>query len=127
MNTKKDIGKNLQKLRKAAGYSSARSYAEHMGYNPNTYTQYEQGLISISYEKAWEIADDLNCTMDEIGGREAPKSFADPRQESLNNCYENMNEIGKSTLATVARSMEKDTANRILKDGEEYLENQQGA
>lgn len=127
MVTKKDIGKNLQRLRKNGGYSSAKAYAEHMGYNPNTYTQYEQGLISISYERAWEIADDLGCTLDDIGGRKPPRIYADPNQQRLNDCFENMNEKGQATLVSVAQGLEKDIANRIVKEGQEYLADQQGA
>ena len=33
----------LQKMRKAAGWKSARAFAEHIGMPVDTYTQYEQG------------------------------------------------------------------------------------
>ncbi len=117
MVTKKEIGSSLQRLRKAAGFKSAKSFAEFMGYNPNTYTQYEQGIVSLSFERAWEIADALDCTLDEIGGRIPPRSYADVGQQRLNDCYENMNSQGQQTLVSVARSMERDAANRIVKDG----------
>lgn len=69
---RKAIGKQLQKLRKEAGYRSAASFAEKIGVNPNTYTQYEQGLGGLSYERAWDLADALHCSLDELGGREWP-------------------------------------------------------
>ena len=66
---KKTIGKSLQAARKAAGYKSARSFAEHMQYNVGTYTNWEQGKQMFSLEQACEMADALNCTLDELGGR----------------------------------------------------------
>ena len=53
----KQIGKNLQKLRKLKGYNSAKEFAEHAGISTNTYTGYEQGRIALTFERAWQIAD----------------------------------------------------------------------
>lgn len=118
---KKSVGKNLQARRKEAGYKSAKSFAEYIGMETSAYTEYEQGRRSFTYEQAWEFADALNCTLDAIGGRIPPKQsqFSDEKQSYLNNCYENMNDKGKDTLLSVARSMERDTANRIVKDRED--------
>lgn len=71
---KKQIGKSLQKRRKDAGYSSAEKYAVHMNEKPDTYTGYEQGRIALPLDKAWEFADDLECTLDELVGRDFPPS-----------------------------------------------------
>lgn len=60
----------LQKVRKAAGWKSARAYAEHLGIPVDTYTQYEQGKRTMNIIVAWEIADDLGCTLDAIAGRD---------------------------------------------------------
>lgn len=123
----KQVGASLQRIRKAAGFKSARSFAEHIKMNPQTYTDYEQGKSMFSYERAWTIADALNCSLDELGGRKALKSYEDPGQQRLNNCYENMNDSGQQTLVSVAQGLEKDPANRIIKDGQEHLANQQSA
>lgn len=112
----------LQNIRKARGFKSARDFAEHIGMNGATYTDYEQGRRSFSLEKAWEFADALDCSLDDLAGRKRPRKFGDPMQEALNASYENMNERGKDTLTAVARSMEKDTANRTFKDGEEHAD-----
>ena len=74
---RKNVGKQIQKLRKDAGYTSAKAFAERIGFNPNTYTQYEQGVSGFNYEQAWIMADALECSMDELGGREWPKDGAD--------------------------------------------------
>lgn len=63
---------NLQKLRKEAGWKSAKAYAEHLGLNPATYTEYEQGRISMPIRTAWAIADDLDVSLDELVGRTPP-------------------------------------------------------
>lgn len=68
---------NLQALRKKAGYKSAVAYAEHIGINPKTYTNYEQGTSPMSVDTAWTIADDLGCTLDELVGREWPEPESD--------------------------------------------------
>lgn len=61
---------NLQAMRKRAGFKSARAFAEHMNMSVNTYTNYEQGKSSLTLEQAWEFADELDCTLDELAGRE---------------------------------------------------------
>lgn len=113
---RKQIGSRLQKLRKAAGYKSAKAFAEYAGINPNTYTQYEQGIVGLSFEKAWEIADALNCTLDEIGGRSTPEChYADRRQEELNGYYECMNETGKQLAVDSIKAMSSSVELRVEK------------
>ena len=71
----------LQELRKAAGFKSARAFADHYGINLNTYTGYEQGK-PFSLEQAWAFADFFDCTLDELAGRERPQvAYKDQRQE----------------------------------------------
>ena len=60
----------LQEVRKKAGFKSARAFAEHIGMPVATYTDYEQGRRSFTLEKAWEFADALECSLDELAGRE---------------------------------------------------------
>lgn len=61
---------NLQKLRKDAGYRSAKAFAEHIGMSVDTYTGYEQGKRKFSLEQAWIFADELQVSLDELAGRE---------------------------------------------------------
>lgn len=115
--SKKLIGKNLQNMRKLAGFKSARAFAEHMGIPVTKYTEYEQGRHSFTYEQAWEFADALGCTLDEIGGRKAPERlYADPRQAALNGHYESLNEDGKGDLVKFAKSYASDPERRIKKE-----------
>lgn len=109
MNTpdKKQIGRNIQKLRKAAGFKSAKAFADAIGFNPNTYTQYEQGLTGFSYEKAWQMADALDCTLDELGGREfdaaAPPLARD--ESALVEDYRRMADEDRAGFMATARGL----------------------
>lgn len=60
----------LQACRKAAGWKSAREFAEHIGMPVGTYTNYEQGKRELGVSVAWDLADALGCTIDQIAGRE---------------------------------------------------------
>lgn len=111
----------LQEIRKARGFRSAKAFAEHVGMSVGTYTQYEQGQIGLSLEKAWEFADVLDCTLDELAGRKRPrKAFSDPEQEALNGYYESMNEDGRTALVSSARLMSGSPDVRVEKDGPEH-------
>lgn len=113
----------LQTMRKQAGFKSANAFADHMGINRNTYTDYEQGRISLSLELAWEFADALDCSLDELAGRQRPrKIFKDPNQEALNGYYESMNAKGRETLVESARLMSDGDSVRIEKDSPEHSE-----
>lgn len=65
---------SLRRIRKAAGYKSAKAFAEAIGMPPTTYSKYEQaaddGEISMPLKSAWTIADALGCTIDALVGRE---------------------------------------------------------
>lgn len=111
----------LQHLRKARGYKSAKAFAERVGMNTRTYTNYEQGVTSLTLEKAWEFADALDCSLDELAGRKRPrKAFSNPEQEALNGYYESMNENGRTALVESARLMSGSPDVRIEKDGPEH-------
>ena len=68
---------NLQELRKKAGFKSARAFAEHVGIPCDTYTKYEQGATNMTLLQAWEFADILHCTLDELAGRTVPSITPD--------------------------------------------------
>lgn len=115
----KQIGKALQKARKDAGYKSANAFAEKLGINGSTYVEYEQGRVCLPTDRAWEFADDLGLTLDELVGRNFPRpAFSDPRQEQLNGCYESLNDESKTQVSDMVKSIAADPARRIEKDGQ---------
>lgn len=64
---------SLRKLRKAAGYKSAKDFARAIDMPYTTYAKYEQpgddGEVSVPLKAAWAIADRLGCTIDAVVGR----------------------------------------------------------
>lgn len=107
----------LQRIRKEKGFRSARAFAEHIGMSKNTYTNYEQGTRPLTLELACDFADALECTLDELAGREWPApEFADPGQAALNGYWESMNEKGRSALLNSAELMSGSPDTRIEKD-----------
>jgi len=72
MISNEEIGKNIQKARKKAGYKSARSYSEHIGISVNTYTAWEQGRHEIGLFDAMMIAEDLGISLQKlVAGKDA--------------------------------------------------------
>lgn len=117
---RKAIGKHMQALRKQAGYRSAKAFADKIGINANTYTQYEQGMSGMSYETAWQIANELDCTLDALGGRTPPvHDYDDPRQQALNHCYGMLDDRSKGELAGLATTMTADASRLAVKSGQD--------
>lgn len=104
---RKRIGKNIQLLRKSAGFKSAAAFAKHAGFETSRYTEYEQGRRSMAFDAAWRIADALNCSLDTLGGREwSPmESQQNQTQEEgeLITCYRRSTEKRRSKLLETAR------------------------
>ena len=102
MKSKKEIGAALQTARKNGGFKSAKAFAEHMGYNVHTYIDWEQGRHLFSFEQAWEMADVLRLTLDELGGREfAP--IANANEAELIDCFRNMTPAEQSAYLHMAK------------------------
>lgn len=62
--------RRLQEMRRAAGFRSAREFAEALGVPVRTYTNYEQGSHVPPLDLLIRMADMLGCTLDELVGRE---------------------------------------------------------
>jgi transcriptional regulator with XRE-family HTH domain len=109
---------NLQECRKNAGFKSAKAFADHIGMSVNTYTNYEQGRRPMTLEQAWEFADELDCTLDELAGREwSAQSEAppDPVRDELNALYSSCTPQRRQRLVEYARDAalaSKSTAER---------------
>lgn len=105
---RKRIGSHLQAARKSAGFKSANAFADYVGINRNTYTDYEQGRGSLSYERAWQLADILGVTLDDLGGRIPPDSrsgdsLSDPFEHELIECYRESTSEGRVVILGNAR------------------------
>lgn len=66
--------RTLQRLRREAGYRSAKDFAEALGIPASTYARYERtgdgADCGIPLPAAWQIADKLGCSIDLVVGRE---------------------------------------------------------
>lgn len=123
----KHIGRSLQKARKKAGYKSAKAYACHLGLNRSTYTGYEQGIHKPPIDVIYCMACDLNITIDELCGYPVDlDSSYDEKQEELNVYYELLDEQSKSEIVGFLKSLAADPARRIVKEGQEALQNKSG-
>lgn len=65
------MAKNIQDLRKEAGYSSAKDFAAALDIPQSTYARYENQPEGIPLKQAWAIADFLGCTIDMVVGRDS--------------------------------------------------------
>ena len=84
--------RTLQRLRRQAGYRSAKEFAEALGIPGSTYARYERAGdgagCGIPLPAAWQIADKLGCSIDLVIGREdidasCRKNTINERIESL--------------------------------------------
>lgn len=63
---------NIQKLRRSRGYTQ-EEMANALGVTKRCYGAWERGERDFTLEDAWAMADVLDCTLDEIAGREIPE------------------------------------------------------
>lgn len=96
----------LMQLRKNAGYKSRDDFAKALGVKPRTYAAWETGERRLKLEDACMIADELDCTLDELAGRyKYVGSYADPRQRSINDDFAKLDEPSKDSAAAAMRGM----------------------
>ena len=98
----------LKPLRKARGMTQT-DLADAIGTTMRVMSAWERG------------ADVLECTLDELAGREwRGEKFGDPGKNALVGYYDSMNERGRATLVESARLMSDGDSVRIEKDREEH-------
>lgn len=113
----------LKELRKKAGYKNRQSFVDALGdgYSVRKIVSWENGERMPSLEQACYLADFLNCTLDELAGRDVPppKVFTDKRQERMNHCYSLLNDESKEQLAGLASTFTADASRLAFKSGED--------
>ncbi|ERL06817.1 hypothetical protein HMPREF1316_0492 [Olsenella profusa F0195] len=69
-----------------------------------TYTDYEQGKHVFSLERACDFADEFDCTLDELVGRDhSPHVVTDPKRAELLDCWDACSEERRDTLLATAQ------------------------
>lgn len=113
----------LKELRKKTGYKNRQSFVDALGdgYSVRKIVSWENGERMPSLEQACYLADFLNCTLDELAGRDVPppKVFTDKRQERMNHCYSMLNDESKEQLAGLASTFTADASRLAFKSGED--------
>jgi transcriptional regulator with XRE-family HTH domain len=74
------MASRLLEIRKAAGFATAREFAEAAGLAESTYTRYESNPEKIPLKVAWALADRFRVSIDEVVGRDV-EAKGDPRGE----------------------------------------------
>ena len=100
----------LQKLRKEAGFRSAKAFAESLGVPAATYTDWEQGRRLPALDMLWQIADALgdamgrHVSLDELAGRDWPRieTSLSPAERTLLDAYRTANAQGRAAIDAVA-------------------------
>lgn len=91
----------LQELRKKRGYRSARAFAHAIGVQERTYRNYEQNERNLSLEVACNLCDALDCTLDELAGRNRKQ----PLEAELAAIVRNITPEGQKQLLIYARGI----------------------
>lgn len=91
--------RTLQRLRRQAGFRSAKDFAEALGIPGSTYARYERAGdgadCGIPLPAAWQIADRLGCSIDLVVGRE---DIDAPEPEGIQPRYDALSPEGRSLV-----------------------------
>ena len=91
--------RTLQRLRREAGYRSAKEFAEALGIPGSTYARYERAgdgaSCGIPLPAAWQIADALGCSIDLVVGRE---DIDAPEPEGIQPRYDALSPEGRALV-----------------------------
>ena len=91
--------RTLQRLRRQAGYRSAKDFAEALGIPGSTYARYERAGdgadCGIPLPAAWQIADKLGCSIDLVIGRE---DIDAPEPEGIQPRYDALSPEGRALV-----------------------------
>lgn len=103
---------NLKKLRKQKGFRSVKAFSEACGIPEGTLYSYELELRDMSLKNACIIADALNCSLDELAGRDISKlkpMLQRDEQELLGN-FRQLDDDSKASIIQLANSLPKSIA-----------------
>ena len=123
---------SLRRLRRAAGFSSAKAFAESIGIPVPSYARYEQAEdgpdTSMPIKNAWIIADALGCSIDALVGREhlSPDAVRGDVQAFYNALTSETKELFDDFMEFAAMREEKARRRAQRKEEAEYREIAEG-
>lgn len=97
---------NLSSVRIRAGLSQ-QDMADALGIKKRTYGSWERGEVTFNAAQLVECARILDCSTDEILGREIPVNFSDPREAELHRVWRGLDVERQDRLLANAHDMEK--------------------
>ena len=96
----------LKRLRYQAGFRTQAELAAALDMNLRTYASWEREEVGLSLKDARRLADILECSLDELAGRqENPARFADKRQQELNEMYAQLDDARKMFVVEAVRGL----------------------
>ena len=75
------MAKSIKDLRQEKGYRSAREFADALGIATSSMSRYDKDPETSPLKHAWAMADLLDCSIDEVVGRERVTSGASELQD----------------------------------------------
>lgn len=103
--------RTLQRLRREAGYRSAKEFAARLGIPASTYARYERQPegpeTSIPIASAWAIADALGCSIDLVVGRE---DIDAPDEHPVQSRYDALTGAGRALVDSYLDFVEQSEA-----------------
>lgn len=75
------MAKSIKDLRQEKGFRSAREFADALGIATSSMSRYDKQPDTMPLKHAWAMADLLDCSIDEVVGREHVTSGASELQE----------------------------------------------
>lgn len=97
---------NLKSLREATGLS-VNQMSSKLGVKADTYRKWESEANAIPLARAWECADVLHCSLDELAGRE--KSVLSAEESELLRLFRSTDARGRETILNAAHGQEGET------------------
>lgn len=110
--------RTLQRLRREAGYRSARDFASELGIPASTYSRYERQPegpgMAVPLSAAWAIADRLGCSIDLVVGRE---DIDAPDEHPVQSRYDALTGAGRALVDSYLDFVEQSEAEGALPQG----------
>lgn len=93
----------LMRLRKEAGYANRDDFADRLGVNRYTYKSWETGAAQMSASQLVMVADALDCSIDEMLGRDVRTTYLSPREAELNDIWHGLSRDGQDRVLIQAK------------------------
>lgn len=112
--------KTIQELRRERGYRSAREFADALGISPSSMSRYDNQPESIPTKVAWEMADKLGCSIDEVVGRKPVASGRSELQELYDGLLPETRQLVDEFLEFARLKDERERADRQAEEDRKY-------